>query len=94
MVHVSVIAVVAALVGATGGFFLRKRSSGWCPTCGGPAQLRVACAAAELLEREATEKAAPGTTVGLQQRFGAGISGAVLASPRLAVGRTAPSNPR
>lgn len=41
----------AALVGAVGGFFLRKRTSGWCPNCGGSAALLTAQAAAELLEQ-------------------------------------------
>lgn len=93
MVNVIVTAVAAALVGAIAGFFLRKRSSGWCPTCGGPAQLWVARAAADLLERRATEAAEPDVSADLRPRVRLGID---LLSPgrRSAVVEPTPSNPR
>jgi hypothetical protein len=34
MVIVSVVATIAALLGATGGYALSKRAVEWCPTCG------------------------------------------------------------
>lgn len=74
--HMLVTVVAAALIGATAGFFVRKRSSGWCPTCGGPAQLWAAYTASELLKRAAMGAEAPNSSgerqpaAGVQVRLG------------------------